>query len=411
MTDKEIIEKYYELRSCRAVAECFGISGETVRRTLIENNINRTGWKQTPKYALSKKQYYKYKPVEPVNKKCACCGVEFIAHRKNKIYCSRKCKDVALRRSKGQDSRLEPRQVECVICGAVFKTTNPTKKTCSKTCSDVLKGISKASEIYIQCAICGEIVATRNKSQKTCLNLECKEKYKKVRHAERNKRNSENAKERAKQKRQLYRLAHTIEKECAECGTLFYCLDTENKCTCSSKCSRRYASKKAEKRIPKEQRIDKITLKRLFKRDNGNCYLCGKKCNWDDWNFSKKGNKYPGDEYPVIEHVIPISRGGLNAWDNVRLAHWKCNLEKADKIIMIKPMSKQVAYSQKFNTQATQAKKTAQYTLEGKLIKIWESTAQIRRELGLNDKHIQNVCRKSGTKTGNAYGYHWEYVS
>lgn len=383
MADKEIIAKYHELRSCRAVAECLNVNGETIRRILIKNGVNRTGWKQTPEYVLPKKQYkYKYKPVEPVNKKCACCGVEFVAHRKNKIYCSRKCRDVAYKRSKGQDSRLEPRQVKCVVCGVEFKTTNPSKKTCSENCSKDL---------------------TRERKRHDPRAMHTIEEYKRLK--------KEQARQAAKRKaieKAWYKALHTVEKECAECGALFYCLDTENKCTCSSKCSRRYASKKAEKRIPKEQRVDKITLKRLFKRDNGICYLCGEKCNWNDWNFSQKGNKYPGDEYPVIEHVIPISRGGLNAWDNVRLAHWKCNLEKADKIIMIKPMSKQVAYSQKFNTQA---KKTAQYTLEGKLIKIWESTAQIRRELGLNDKHIQNVCRKSGTKTGNAYGYHWEYVS
>lgn len=35
---------------------------------------------------------------------------------------------------------------------------------------------------------------------------------------------------------------------------------------------------------------------------------------------------------------------------------------------------------------------------------------RIRRELGLDDKHIQNVCRKRKSNTGNAYGYHWEYV-
>lgn len=53
MTDNEIIAKYYELRSCRAVGECCGCSGETIRRVLLKNGIKLTGWKykrQPPKY-------------------------------------------------------------------------------------------------------------------------------------------------------------------------------------------------------------------------------------------------------------------------------------------------------------------------------------------------------------------------
>ena len=49
MTDKEIIDKYFELRSCRAVAEQCEISGETVRRILKKNNVSLTGWKRPKK--------------------------------------------------------------------------------------------------------------------------------------------------------------------------------------------------------------------------------------------------------------------------------------------------------------------------------------------------------------------------
>lgn len=34
----------------------------------------------------------------------------------------------------------------------------------------------------------------------------------------------------------------------------------------------------------------------------------------------------------TLEHVIPLSRGGQHVWDNVRPAHWRCNMEKGDKL-------------------------------------------------------------------------------
>ena len=40
-------------------------------------------------------------------------------------------------------------------------------------------------------------------------------------------------------------------------------------------------------------------------------------------------------------------------------------------------------------------------------IRIWDSTEQIKRELGFNNKHIQNVARGKGQ---TAYGYRWEYL-
>jgi len=218
------------------------------------------------------------------------------------------------------------------------------------------------------------------------------------------------AKDRARIKtieNEWYKALHTVERECAECGKHFFCLDAETRVTCSADCSRKYANRRVSKRIPKAQRIDNISLKKLYRRDKGTCYLCGKKCDWNDWSVSAKGNKYPGDTYPTIEHVIPVSKGGLNAWENVRLAHWKCNLEKSDELITVEPLDTSIA---RIPSNRTKPKMTAQYTLDGKLIKIWSSTAQIRRELGLNDKHIQAVCRKDQSNTGNAYGYHWEYV-
>lgn len=201
-------------------------------------------------------------------------------------------------------------------------------------------------------------------------------------------------------------IEESTDKECAVCGKVFHSKYQGAK-FCSEECKRYWKNRRKDKRIAKDKAIDKdITLKKLFKRDGGKCWICGGDCDWHDTYIDDSGNKRCGPKYPSKDHVIPIARGGFESWDNVRLAHLKCNEKKSANIYPYLPMDKEFAYSYKGH--GTPPKRTAQYTLDGRLVKVWPSTASIRRELGLNDKHIQNVCRKSNT--GNAYGYHWEYV-
>ena len=98
---------------------------------------------------------------------------------------------------------------------------------------------------------------------------------------------------------------------------------------CSAKCAKRWAMRvKNDRRIRrlKNRPMDSdITLEKLFARDHGICYLCGKPCNWADVT---DGNA--GDQYPSIDHVKPVSKGGSHTWGNIKLAHRVCNLAKRD---------------------------------------------------------------------------------
>jgi hypothetical protein len=40
-----------------------------------------------------------------------------------------------------------------------------------------------------------------------------------------------------------------------------------------------------------------------------------------------------GRNYPSIDHMIPVVRGGLHSWKNVKLAHVGCNASKGAKVI------------------------------------------------------------------------------
>lgn len=52
------------------------------------------------------------------------------------------------------------------------------------------------------------------------------------------------------------------------------------------------------------------------------------------------------------------------------------------------------------------SKPTYQYTLDGKLIREWSSTAEVQRQLGYSQGHISQCCNG---KTKTAYGYIWKY--
>ena len=53
------------------------------------------------------------------------------------------------------------------------------------------------------------------------------------------------------------------------------------------------------------------------------------------------------------------------------------------------------------------SKPVAQYTLDGELVKIWQSTMEVQRHLGFPNQHISAVARG---KRKTAYGYVWKYV-
>lgn len=89
---------------------------------------------------------------------------------------------------------------------------------------------------------------------------------------------------------------------------------------------------KARRRIRiKQGLIDKdITIDKLYDKDKGVCYICGGECDRNDIKLVA-GYWIAGDRYPSIDHVKPLAKGGQHSWDNVRLAHYRCNVIKNDK--------------------------------------------------------------------------------
>ena len=53
---------------------------------------------------------------------------------------------------------------------------------------------------------------------------------------------------------------------------------------------------------------------------------------WDDCAHTDDGYFLAGDNYPSRDHVVPLAKGGTHTWDNVKLAHFRCNTLKRDNM-------------------------------------------------------------------------------
>lgn len=116
---------------------------------------------------------------------------------------------------------------------------------------------------------------------------------------------------------------------CPSCGRRFRDANP-SKLYCSSRCrnaSRASGYSDRAKRFGVEC-DPSITLDAALLRFGSTCYLCGKVCTKEDKSWGSFGR-----DYPTIDHVIPMSKGGSHTWDNVRIACGECNSIKGAKVI------------------------------------------------------------------------------
>lgn len=124
---------------------------------------------------------------------------------------------------------------------------------------------------------------------------------------------------------------------CKNCGKAFCQMVTGYNSSqyCSESCQVRWNGRRQRdkrlKRMASGDHDSDITLEKLYERDAGICYLCGKRCNWSDGE-ERNGTFVAGITYPSIDHVFPLSKGGKHTWDNVKLACRGCNSKKSSRL-------------------------------------------------------------------------------
>lgn len=72
-----------------------------------------------------------------------------------------------------------------------------------------------------------------------------------------------------------------------------------------------------------------VSRVRIFERDKWKCRLCGKKV--------KRDAVVPHPRAPVLDHVLPLARGGTHEPANVQLACFMCNAHKRDGLYLDRP--------------------------------------------------------------------------
>lgn len=114
--------------------------------------------------------------------------------------------------------------------------------------------------------------------------------------------------------------------QCVVCGSSFETNHSNSK-TCSVQCRRSLARIERNRRYKQLRKAGdfecSVTLQNVFDKFNGVCCGCGKKLSFDCDSLS--------EEYPSIDHIIPLSKGGVHMWDNVQLLCRKCNCIKGTK--------------------------------------------------------------------------------
>lgn len=281
---------------------------------------------------------------------CKFCGIEFTSDRKY-MYC-RAHKNATLRKQS-----LKPR---CKQCGSELP---PYKRTfCSDEClkryhnpeqyvltEDIVKarvaeryehiehvsGHESDGVMIVRCKKCGYEFTINERASRVTRLAQCR----KCRDRERRKALQEKKKQKAIDKLILVLKKHIGRHyTCQICGKVYIpSNDGSTYRYCSDQC-RNKAERKAKHVYNKKRRAkyngskDNICGDKLYDIENGVCYLCGICCDYDDYVIIN-GSFTAGENYPTIDHIVPLAKGGKHEWNNVRLACMRCNREKGDRLI------------------------------------------------------------------------------
>lgn len=223
---------------------------------------------------------------------CLACGKEFVARKQMYMTCcSREC---------GWELMRIRHRKACEKCGVAFNGRGSSCDECS---------IKRVNRLFLfTCADCGIAGPTHNTMRKRC--DQCL-----VMH-HRALRNAASVGRYQKQAGDV---------KCRMCESVFSVDGHANSCMYCDVCKRKQKGGTHRKRARKYGvKYVPIVHREIFERDGWKCQLCGGK-------VKRKRKEHYHPLMPVLDHIIPISKGGDHVHVNVQCAHASCNERKGDK--------------------------------------------------------------------------------
>lgn len=213
---------------------------------------------------------------------CCICSVTFVPHprdRRNRAYCSPACYVWARR----HPDVPRPLSRSCVTCDTDISERNIGAKYCSTRCGETARGQRLAEPLPERaCALpeCGKVFQPRREMERCCSELHGKRLYNRESRAD----GRQASAPWSDRRRDGYH--------------------------------RRRARKKAA------ATGNPVLFREIAERDAWTCHLCASPVGRLPW---------PDPMSPSLDHVLPLSKGGLHDPRNVRLAHLRCNSAKGDR--------------------------------------------------------------------------------
>lgn len=247
-------------------------------------------------------------------RRCAVCGTEFIVKDINQKYCSVQCGRKVWRGEKpdADDSR---------VAEMVAKYAPDWEYIGGYTGSDGSMVVRHKCGFTTRKSC---VTFRHIKRTVKCDLCEDQERKKLAKQRERQRKNKKDAELFYKPVKKYKQIQM---KECPVCGCFYVGWTKQCGNECRKEARNHYDSMKKRKRQEKAwtQESKTISLQKLYERDHGVCWICGGAC-----NYNAEAND---NDYPSIDHVVPIAHGGLDEWDNIRLAHRICNSARGVKRI------------------------------------------------------------------------------
>jgi len=344
--------------------------GKSFEKRMTEQLYCSKECRHRRRYPIKEKTVIKKEVIKKITF-CRCCGVEIKQSKHSKrVYCSEDCHKKWVKDNPKYTK-------ECPHCGKEFKTNSVDQIYCSRNCSDTIKKdvvnqygtlkerekvfftkfndkfkdefvyvdgfVNVDSKVRCKCVKCGKFKMIGAECVRKDYRVECECVRIERNNAIQNQRAVKKEEKKINDRSEKYRkyiqtniarisnikIVWIKMRKCQYCGELFESI--KDRKTCSSNCIKKLNQQgRGEKRIKRMKSNGKyewnITIPKLIKRDKV-CKLCGLPVDMHDIKAAK-GTMIAGDNYPSIDHIIPVSKGGTHTWDNVQLAHRGCNTKK-----------------------------------------------------------------------------------